>query len=168
MDNKIFEMIRAVPPIEILFVFLPYYIRPLWPTTRIRTALENAKNKSDKNRLFQWHGRYGFGSCLGFEFDNQSFFSKDGTWWNHVFFCFFWDPIPWCFHTEIYIRILLSRLHIHCESVLFLCEALHRLLFELHPLSRAHHPWRPETRTCLALPCLIFAAFASSIMQKFQ
>jgi hypothetical protein len=54
MDNKIFEMIRAVPPIEILFVFLPYYIRPLWPTTRIRTALENAKNKSEKNRLFQF------------------------------------------------------------------------------------------------------------------
>lgn len=52
MDNKIFEMIKAVPPIEILFVFLPYYIRPLWPTTRIRTAMENSKNKTDKNRFF--------------------------------------------------------------------------------------------------------------------
>ena len=52
MDNKIFEMIKAVPPIEILFVFLPYYIRPLWPTTRMRTALENSKNKTDKNRFF--------------------------------------------------------------------------------------------------------------------
>ena len=56
MDNKIFEMIKAVPLIEILFVFLPYYIRPLWPTTRIRTALENAKNKSDKNRPFDSYG----------------------------------------------------------------------------------------------------------------
>lgn len=58
MDNKIFEMIRAVPPIEILFVFLPYYIRPLWPTTRIRTALENAKNKSEKNRFFYHASTY--------------------------------------------------------------------------------------------------------------
>mmetsp|Transcript_34376 Transcript_34376/g.42340 ORF Transcript_34376/g.42340 Transcript_34376/m.42340 type:complete len:328 (-) Transcript_34376:223-1206(-) len=58
MDNKIFEMIRAVPPIEILFVFLPYYIRPLWPITRIRTALENSKNKSDKNRWFYHASTY--------------------------------------------------------------------------------------------------------------
>ena len=97
---------------------------------------------------------------LGFEFDNQSFFSRDGTWWNMMFFFVFLRSDPLVFpHRDL--RILLSRLHIHCESVLFLCEALHRLLFELHPLSRAHHPWGPETRTCLALPCLIFAAFVS-------
>ncbi|CAK9008786.1 unnamed protein product [Durusdinium trenchii] len=52
MDNRIYGAIRACWPIELLFVFLPYYIRPLWPTTRIRHALENAKNKSDKNRFF--------------------------------------------------------------------------------------------------------------------
>jgi len=52
MNDRLYETIKAVPPIEILYVFLPYYIRPLWPTTRMRTALENSKNKSDKNRLF--------------------------------------------------------------------------------------------------------------------
>ena len=52
MDDELFERIKGVPFVEILFVFLPYYIRPLWPTTRLRTSLKNSKNKSDRNRFF--------------------------------------------------------------------------------------------------------------------
>ena len=55
--------LEAIPPIEILFVFLPYYIRPLWPTTRMRTALENSKNKTDKNRFFCWKFFF-WGKCF--------------------------------------------------------------------------------------------------------
>eukprot|EP00494_Astrolonche_serrata_P027997 UN28262 len=42
-------------PVEYLFVFFPYYIRPLWPKTSMRDswAAQN-KHSSDKNRYFNY------------------------------------------------------------------------------------------------------------------
>jgi hypothetical protein len=58
MTDGWYETIQWAWPIEIVFVFLPYYFRPLWPTTRLRTALANNKNKSDKNRAFMVASTY--------------------------------------------------------------------------------------------------------------
>lgn len=58
MTNGFYEFIQWAWPIEIIFVFLPYYFRPLWPTTRLRTALANNKNKSAKNRAFMIASTY--------------------------------------------------------------------------------------------------------------
>lgn len=58
MTDGFYETIKYLWPIEIAFVFLPYYFRPLWPTTRLRTALKNNKNKSAKNRAFMIASTY--------------------------------------------------------------------------------------------------------------
>eukprot|EP00929_Paragymnodinium_shiwhaense_P092142 TRINITY_DN5200_c0_g1_i2.p1 TRINITY_DN5200_c0_g1~~TRINITY_DN5200_c0_g1_i2.p1 ORF type:complete len:335 (+),score=67.71 TRINITY_DN5200_c0_g1_i2:72-1076(+) len=46
-------VVKAVPPIEAVCVFFPYYtIRKLFPRTRLRDSISNDKEKSDGNR--QW------------------------------------------------------------------------------------------------------------------
>eukprot|EP00929_Paragymnodinium_shiwhaense_P102082 TRINITY_DN6527_c0_g1_i3.p1 TRINITY_DN6527_c0_g1~~TRINITY_DN6527_c0_g1_i3.p1 ORF type:complete len:352 (-),score=32.08 TRINITY_DN6527_c0_g1_i3:480-1535(-) len=45
--NDRFPFMRLV---EFLFVFFIFYIRDFWPSSRIGAALENEKNKTDKNR----------------------------------------------------------------------------------------------------------------------
>lgn len=47
-----FPIMRWLVIPEIIYVFFPYAIRPLWPKTRFRDALQNTKNKSDANRTF--------------------------------------------------------------------------------------------------------------------
>lgn len=58
MTDGFYETIQWAWPVEVAFVFLPYYFRPLWPTTRLRTALANNKNKSAKNRAFMIASTY--------------------------------------------------------------------------------------------------------------
>jgi len=44
---------RAIPPLEIILVFFPYYvIRPFFPKTSFRASMKNDKEKSKENRDF--------------------------------------------------------------------------------------------------------------------
>ena len=51
LSDDIRPLIRRTKVIEPLFVFFVFYMRHLWPSSRISASLNNAKNKSDKNRL---------------------------------------------------------------------------------------------------------------------
>jgi hypothetical protein len=47
-----YEFLRFSIIGETIFVFLPYVLRMLWPKTRIRDALANPKNRTEKNFSF--------------------------------------------------------------------------------------------------------------------
>ena len=99
------------------------------------------KQVGEEPTLPIFHGRYIADMLLVHVLDSNlttRVFSVGMEHDNMMFFFFWIRSLGETPHSDL--RILLSRLHVHCESVLFLCEALHRLLFELHPLSRAHHP----------------------------
>ena len=50
LHEKYFKIIRKTIVLEALYVFFIFYIRHLWPTSRINAALTNSKNKTDANR----------------------------------------------------------------------------------------------------------------------
>ena len=50
LHDKYFKIIRKTIIIEAVYVFFIFYLRHLWPTSRINAALKNSKNKSDANR----------------------------------------------------------------------------------------------------------------------
>jgi len=57
-SDYFYQIFRQTIIIEVVFVFLPYMFRPLWPKTRLRDAMKNEKNKTDKNRKFMLASNY--------------------------------------------------------------------------------------------------------------
>ena len=50
LHDSYFQVLRKTVVIEALFVFFVFYIRHLWPSSRISASLANSKNKSESNR----------------------------------------------------------------------------------------------------------------------
>lgn len=51
LSDRLRPLIRSTVVIEPLFVFFLFFLRHLWPSSRIGASLANAKNKSDANRF---------------------------------------------------------------------------------------------------------------------
>jgi len=50
--DTFYALLKKSVVFESVLVFLPYVIRTFWPKTRLRDALENPKNKTERNKNF--------------------------------------------------------------------------------------------------------------------
>ncbi|KAJ3272486.1 hypothetical protein HDU76_010908, partial [Blyttiomyces sp. JEL0837] len=51
-DDFFFNLITSSILIEQVYVFLPYFMRTMWPKTSFRDSIDNTRNRTDKNYFF--------------------------------------------------------------------------------------------------------------------